>query len=50
MIINFKSYEEMAAKPNASDGDVGVIASTGGIIRIQSIRTEMGLSASEKSY
>jgi len=29
MIINFKSYEEMAAKPNASDGDVGVIASTG---------------------
>jgi hypothetical protein len=29
MIINFKSYEEMVAKPNASDGDVGVIASTG---------------------
>jgi hypothetical protein len=29
MIINFKSYEEMIAKPNASDGDVGVITSTG---------------------
>src|SRR5574344_84228 len=29
MIINFKSYEEMLAKPNVSDGDVGVIASTG---------------------
>lgn len=28
MIINFKSYEEMLAKTNVSDGDIGVIAST----------------------